>query len=502
MTTNNACDCCAASGDSESFVLETMSVKLTYDVTGDYEARHPFQNLGCGCGARMTPNQCLFMYRYRYSEVSETGSSVEVWDGSDDTYNVGGAGSSKVEDGSETITKDEPTYFTCTCGGGLGGCYRTCTGSIYLGEKPISERTVTESTSVDIEETPCPNKNGCVVPSDDPCENLYEELNFYNCYRFPERCGVVTQGKCVATHNYLDENENGKKQTVTRDYSGEVDMWDLPWNTGFEKLQSIDYSGVWDETKDCNDVPIASSKITDFNLYSETGKYALATNDGYICGIEPSVSSQFEKHKLRWRFKTPSSCYIKIWICRYEVKIISADAPYGYDGSSAIYELSLEDSSIENHVINIEEIGENSTKCFDGFKACGNHDGWNFTSPEFELTTPKFEFPPDPTLPDQVIGLRKLKGISLAGISFVEGWEPPLFQYDDEVWKGKVAIAGGAISPYWYPTQLININLNPDPDPTKFEINLPQGLAWPTPPEVLDNITTYFDTVINTIQAP
>jgi hypothetical protein len=485
MSTNNACDCCAVSGNSESFVLETMSVKLTYDITGDYEAKYPFQNSGCGCEAEFPlPNDCEYRIRYRYQSVSTNGSSVEVFDGSDDTYNVGGTFSSKVEDGSETITKDEPTYFTCTCGGSLGKCRITCTGSIYLGERHVSEKTVTESTSVDIEETPCPNENGCVVPSYDPCEGLYEELNPYNCYNFPERCGVVTQGKCVTTHNYLDENEDTKQQTVTQTFSGEVDMWDLPWNTGFEKLEDTTYSGVWDETKDCN-FGLSGPLITDFNLYSETTKtlYKFDTintslprpNYIFTCGITPSVSSQFEKHKLRWRFKTPSSCYIKIWVCRYEAKIISSDAP------EFPYELSLEDSSIESLVVNVGAIGENSTKCFDGLKACGNHDGWNFTSPEFELTTPEFEFPEtDPTLPDQTIGLRKFKGTSLAGISFVEGWEPPLFEYDTEVWKSKCPYLG-AISPYWYPTQ---------------------GLVWPTFPEVLANIQTYFDTVINTIPAP
>jgi hypothetical protein len=502
------CECCSLSDD---FVLETMSVRLNYDIIGDYETKYPFKNSGCGCEYEFAlPDDCEYRHRYRYQKVSTTGTSADVWDGSDGTYNVGGTASSEVDEGSLEVKEDEPTYFTCACEEDKGVCIRTCTGNIYLGERHISERTVTVSSSVDITEVPCPNENGCVVDSYDPCENLYTYPNpLYNCNSRPERCGVVTQGKCVAQYAYQENDGDNDDlfQTVTQTFSGEVDMWDLPWDTGFEKLEAINYSNVWDDTKDCNNVTIASSAITDFNLYSEAGKtlYAFDTiNTGlpsptyvFTCGITPSVSSQFEKHKLRWRFRTPCSCYIKIWVCRYEAKIISSAPPYGYDESSAIYELSLEDSSIESHVINIDP-----TKCFDQFKVCGNHDGWNFTSTEFELTTPDFEFPEtDPTLPDQSIGLRRFKGISLAGISFAEGWEPPLFEYDEEVWKSKCPL-GSVISPYWYPTPLININLNPDPDPTKFEINLPNGLTWRLDPEVLQNVTTYFDTVINTIPAP
>jgi hypothetical protein len=516
MTTNSVCDCCVVSGDSKSFLLETMSVKLTYDIAEDYETRYPFRNSGCGCEYEFAKEEdCVYRHRYRYKSVSTTGTSANVWDGGDGTFNVGGTFSSTVS--TETTIENEPPYFTCPCeaqyiedGGSFLVCQRACTGNIYLGERHISERTVTVSSSVNITDVPCPNENGCVVSSFDPCENLYNENEPDNCYDRPERCGIVTQGQCVAQYAYEENDyDDDLWQTVTQTFGEEADMWDLPWNTGFEKLESIDYSGVWDDTRDCNNFQDSFYRITDFNLYSDAYKWAFAgvgegpiAGENYICGIAPEVGSQFEKHKLRWRFRTPSSCYIKIWICRYEVKIISPDAPYGYDESFATYELSLEDSSIESHVINIEAIGENSTRCFDGFKACGNHDGWNFTSPEFELTTPEFEFPEtDPTLPDQTIGLRKFKGISLAGMSFVEGWEPPLFQYDTEVWKSKCPYLG-VISPYWYPTQLININLDPDPDPTKFEINLPQGLVWPTPPEVLANIQTYFDTVINTIPAP
>jgi hypothetical protein len=485
------CDCCSVFGSGQR-LIERKSVTLNYSVSDEYGALYPFVNDGCGCGE---DSNCAETYPYRYNSVTTTGSPAPVWDGGEGTVPFGGTSTSTAD--APTEQESEPSYFTCTCAE-VSEDPIICTQNCGSGEKHASEKVVNLSFESNvIEGTGCAPSVGCVVPFSS-CQGVLCPDDAI--------CGKVTSGSCTFKVAYSPtDGYEGDVQTVTLNYSGQVDMWDLPWDRGMTKLSDIDYPASWNDTQDCRNDGVNSwwfdpwiilnPNPNDVVVSSVASKVNNGTLNNINCGIAPSVGSQFQKVKFRWRFLVPSSCYIKIWICRYEATWLTSFAtPETYD------EWNLTSSSVESHVIDFQSL---NGKCFDGFNSCGNHQLSSALSPEFELVSPSAEFPSiDPEIDPNTnfnssITLTKYKGISLVGLSYVDGWNPPLFEYNEDVWKSIVTnMPIPPCSPYFTPTYIPSFPYDQQ------AVNTNTGIYWPNTPEQTQKAIDYFNENINVVVAP
>jgi len=474
-------DCCDVFGIGQR-LIEKKVVELDYSVYDDFYKQYPYVNDGCGCCSdEVFEINCEEKFQYRYKSFSiDYETILDFVEDLNDTVERGGTELYSSSD--PTYENIEPTYYSCECKE-ITKVPLNCIEFCENGEKRDNNKTITTSISENTEFTPCPNPNGCYPPYAD-CANLGVD---YCLGEDPIGKGIVTSGKCEHVIAYFDPNFN--LQDVVETYSDRIDMFNLPWDTGLEKLKEIQYPNVWDDTQDCyiiwwnesfwNPNDSVNGVTVDFSA----SKSRLFSSSGQVCGIQPSVGQNFKKVKFRWRFLIPSSCYIKIWICRYNAKklIKSLQDQYTVD-------VSLEGESIESYVM--ETLSTNG-KCFDGFKNCGDHELSYALSPEFELISPSIEFPEED--PDESSNsfteLTKYEGISIIGLSYVDGWEPPLFKYSEDVWKSNFLMNAYVGSPYWMPDDL---------NKQQFK----KGVFWPNTPEKTQEAIDYFNNIINVVDAP
>jgi hypothetical protein len=190
------------------------------------------------------------------------------------------------------------------------------------------------------------------------------------------------------------------------------------------------------------------------------------------------VASFSKKSKVRFRIRTPHTCYCKIWVSQYEYK-------YYFDPD-------LEETVF--HYINVEEpeaveitIPQTDGLCFSGFPEnfdCNESYLKTAVSEEFELNPTEIEeiHLDEKGSPELV----SIKGICLAGYSLIDGWEPPFFRLSDE----KIQCEG-LPHPYWMPESPSFSLPSTNPD-SVFKL-----LGYPLKPNDLSAIQEYFDTVVN-----
>jgi len=472
-------DCCDVFGNGER-IIEKKIVELDYSISDDFSKKYPYVNSPCGCGLFNSEPNCEETFQYRYKSISADYESVVEWSDPDFIPK----GGTELYSSSDPSYEDlEPDYYSCECKQTTEAILN-CTESCEAGEKRDNHKFITTSISANTGFTPCSNTNGCVAS--EGVEQCFGVIG-------PEdpRLGNLTSGSCTYSRLYQRGDGDPDYQDVTLTYSDRVDMFNLPWNTGLEKLEEIEYPNIWDDTQDCTKfwqsgwIPndIYNGVTVDFSTF----KYRNFVDEytDFPCETaQPSIGQHFKKVKFRWRFSIPSSCYIKIWICRYNVKqLLKSDINVEYP-----LDFIIENESIESHVI---EISSTNEKCFDGLKECGEHELSHAVSQEFELISPSIEFPEEEPsfLYNAFTQLTKIKGISIIGLSYVDGWEPPLFKYSEDVWKSLSLKANYAISPYWMPDTI---------NRQQFK----KGLFWPNTPEKTQEAIDYFNNVINVVDAP
>lgn len=476
-------ECCSRWGDG-AVALETQSVEFGgVGITDLY----PFRN-NESCGGCTTPKAigCEANYIY-FASMTTNCESFTV----DPDYCCDAAGCNKtdtVEMATEEELETPPIYYSCSCNGDQLNCSKNCGD----GDRDSSDKLIYEEVKINTSGgDPCE----CGGLGEDACSGCIGDLD-------PRIVETRSVNSCSFQFPYFSGNCEDPEPsdpncyswaTNTTTYSDSIDIREFDGTEIADRLSAEPYPNQWNEF--CGQWGYPSSfpqllvSATGTKNWQEPFELSGGCDESSTMCPEQIISSVelTKKYKLRWKVQTPMSCYVKLWICRW--KYTEEDTL----NAGKIY--TLENSSIEQEIINISEVGGNG-ECFDPTNlSCSDNALWRFKSNEYELDSSKLvQFPSDdPNVTQTILSKTTHEGMAIIGVSHVDGWNPPLYQFGSDVWECRVSIDKIYSCPYAV--------LNSSDYPTSDENS---NTCWPMTPVELQALQDNFDTVknISTCDAP
>lgn len=419
--------CCSPFGDG-GHLIETKSVTLASD---DITALYPFQNTGCGGCSDPQPN-CENKYWY-FKEKHTTCDNVTVKgpEAGDPTFNKGCDKTEKVKPSSSSIK-----YFSCTCEGVQTGCSEVCES----GDRRASEK-LSEFANTETEVTGGENCD-CVGIGEDGCEGAPEGW-------LQLQKEILTKDSCEFSAPYYaggcDPEDIGNldcyqfAKTKVK-YSDGIDIRDPASSSFLSDFSSESYPNEWHEA--CTSWGGSAGNEGSEKTVTSIGIKTYNPEEGNCPSFVSKSFTLDPKYKIRWRLQIPSSCYIKIWVAKWEYTSVPASDPQNPPT------ITLTKDSLDASVVSVPN---SNGFCFNNDTECSTKSLWNVVSKEFELNTADILAYQDENPTAETGSLQKTTtaGVAIVGISYVENWDPPLFKYDPNVWECRVQSQESSC-PYYY----------------------------------------------------
>lgn len=427
-------DCCAPFGDGAR-LIETKSV--TPNIIG-IDSEYPFKlEDGCGCES----GQVICSAQYTYYKTRKTDCPnvrVRGFEKGDADYDCG---CSKTET-TAIVSPDSESkikYYTCKCEGEQYSCNaaceegneapESCSKKCTEGDRHISDKLIEDKieTKTNGAEDCC-----CVGLGEDACEGdwysndprIVSQLTASSC-TFQAPYPVMGSDKCYGESDETDIDGNPcwawASTTITYSDGIDITQYDPTSSDSFSKFQNESYPSEWNEV--CPNWSGGNGSALGLTTYA-TGIKNLNISDQCPSFITKDIALG-AKYKIRWRLQIPSSCYIKIWVCQWQYTSEK-------EGEDTIIKLTGDELDLSEITVPIT-----NGKCFDNELPCSDKPLWNAVSKEFELdASGLLQYPKeDPTSANQGTSKTTTVGAAIVGISYVDGWTPPLFKYSSEVWS-------------------------------------------------------------------